>query len=81
MQLATGVPRIGYDLCFELLAEHSVLRLDLNAQQQELHRSTLERLRMLEQYTIRSDANTTTPTEEDKEESKGIGSMFGGLFG
>lgn len=79
--LATGVPRIGYDLCFELLAEHSVLRLDLNAQQQELHRSTLERLRMLEQYTIRSDANTTTPTEEDKEESKGIGSMFGGLFG
>merc|ERR1711865_465085 len=79
-KVAVGLPLIGYNLCFELLAEHSVLRLDLNIQQQELHRSTLERLRMLELYTIRSDVNSTAPAAaEDKEESGGIGKMFGGL--
>lgn len=73
-QLSTGLPAVGYNLCFELLAENSVLRLDVNLQTQELHRSTLERLRTLEQYT------TTTNASPDDADTKNIGQKLAGFF-
>ena len=73
VQVAVGLPAIGHYLCFELLAENSVLRLDVNIQTQELHRSTLERLRTLEQYAKEG----TEAAEDDK---KNIGQKLAGFF-
>ena len=50
-QCTKGLPGVGQHLVLELLAENSVLRLDLNMQQEELHKAALQRLKTLEQYT------------------------------
>lgn len=50
-ECSRGLSTVGQKLVLELLAENSVLRLDLNMQQEELHKAALQRLKTLEQYT------------------------------
>jgi len=67
-----GLSPVGQMLVLELLAENSVLRLDLNTQQEELHKAALNRLKTLEQYTTTitrdGDGAGDGAGDEDKEE-------------
>ena len=66
-----GLSSVGQNLALELLAENSVLRIDLNTQQEELHKAALQRLKTLEQYT-------TTITREDTSPVGTLGIPFNG---
>ena len=70
---AQGLSSVGQMLVLELLAENSVLRLDLNTQQEELHKAALNRLKTLEQYTTtitrEGDGGKEGAGDDDKDEA------------
>jgi len=80
---AGGLPAVGKHLVLELLAENSVLRLDLNMQQEELHRAALQRLKTLEQYTTtvtRDSASAGDDAEDSPSQGPDMTDRFKNLF-